>query len=119
MDHEEARVFEIDPKHTGVVTIEAPHRHIRHAQEVELAGGGEPPPTSSHFFRDIAKALEGAEEVLVTGPAASKLGFLKFVHAHDPALEPRIVGVETIAFAGDKQLLRYAQDYFKLSDPMR
>jgi stalled ribosome rescue protein Dom34 len=70
-------------------------------------------------LREIAKALEGAEEVLVTGPSMTKHEFFKFLHKHDPTLEPKVVGIESITDTSDGSFLRYAQQYFKLSDPMR
>ena len=78
-----------------------------------------PPEGRERFLREIAKALEGAEEVLVTGPSMTKHEFFKFLHKNDPSLEPKVVGIESITDTSDGSFLRYAQQYFKLSDPMR
>jgi hypothetical protein len=118
IDHDRARIFHVDPERIEEATVEAPpHRiHLRHPKGLVE---GESPHDSKRFFREVARALEGAEAVLVTGPSTTKLGFFKFLHEHDPTLEPRIVGIETVAHTSDGQLLRYAQQYFELSDPMQ
>jgi hypothetical protein len=38
------------------------------------------------------------------------------VHEHDRALEPRVVGVETVDHPTDRQLVAYAKKYFARSD---
>jgi len=52
-------------------------------------------------------------------PSRTKHTLFKFLHKHEPALEARIVGIETVNHSSDVVFLRYAQDYFKLTDPMR
>jgi stalled ribosome rescue protein Dom34 len=118
IDHDQARIFRVDPERVEEATVEAPPRRIELKHSKGLVEG-EPPHDSKRFFREVARALEGAEAVLVAGPSTTKLGFFKFLHKHDPTLEPRIVGIETIAHTSDGQFLRYAQRYFALSDPMR
>jgi hypothetical protein len=43
---------------------------------------------------------------------------LKHVHAHDPKLEARIVGVETVDHPTDGQLAAFARRYFQAADRM-
>jgi hypothetical protein len=62
--------------------------------------------------------LEGAEEVLVVGPSAAKLEFMRYVHKHDQATEAKIVGIETVDHPTDGQLVAYANQYFKRRDRM-
>ena len=118
LDQDQARIFHIDPERIEEDTLAAPpHRlHPKHPKKAKHDGE---PRASKRFLREIAKALEGAEEVLVTGPSTTKHEFFKFLHKHDPTLEPRIVGIESITDTSDGTFLRYAQEYFKLSDPMR
>ena len=54
------------------------------------------PADAERFYHDVADALDGVEEVLVTGPASAKLEFIKYVHKSHPTLVPKIVGVETV-----------------------
>ena len=118
LDQDQARIFHIDTDRIEEDTLAAPPRrlHSKHPKRVNDAGE---PRASKRFLREIAKALEGAEEVLVTGPSMTKHEFFKFLHKHDPTLEPKIVGIESITDTSDGSFLRYAQQYFKLSDPMR
>lgn len=53
------------------------------------------------------------------GPSTAKLAFLKFVHKSDHTLEPKIVGVETVDHPTDRQLVAYANTYFKRVDQLR
>lgn len=113
IDHAQARIFHIDPERIEEATISAPVHHI-HDQPTD-----EEPHDSKRFLREVALALEDGEAVLVAGPSRTKYTLFKFLRKHDPALEARIVGIETIAPASDGVFVRYAQDYFKLSDAMR
>ena len=64
----------------------------------------------------MARELEGAERVLIVGPSTAKLQFVRHAHKHDPALEPRIVGVETVDHPTDRQLVAYSKRYFALDE---
>jgi stalled ribosome rescue protein Dom34 len=118
IDHTEARVFHIDPESIEVMTICPPVHHV-HKRHPTPKVADDTPHDPKRFLREVALALEGAEAVLVTGPSQTKYTLFKFLHKHDPELEARIVGIETISHPSDGRFLRYAQDYFKLSDPMR
>ena len=63
--------------------------------------------------------LAEAAEVLVVGPGVAKLEFIKHVAKHEHALEPKIVGVETVDHPTDGQLVAYARRYFRAADRMR
>ena len=64
----------------------------------------------------VAAALAGADQVLVLGPSVTKLRFLPYAQKHDPALEPRIVGLETADHPTDRQLVAHIRQYFH--DPL-
>ena len=76
------------------------------------------PADAAHFYHEVAQALEGAEEILVVGPATAKLE-LKHLHKHDHTLAPKIIGVETVDHPTDGQLLKYVRGYFRAADRMR
>jgi stalled ribosome rescue protein Dom34 len=118
LDQDQARIFHVDPDRIEEETLTAPPRRLHSKHAKRLNEGGEP-RASKRFLREIAKALEGSEEVLVTGPSTTKHEFFKFLHKNGSTLEPRIVGIESITDTSDGSFLRYAQQYFKLSDPMR
>jgi hypothetical protein len=53
------------------------------------------------------------------GPSTAKLDLIRYVHQHEHALEPRVVGVETVDHPTDGQLIAYAKRYFERTDAMR
>lgn len=115
IDHQEARVFHVDPAGFDSAKIEAPQHHLhRH-----------PKPTAEHahpddqhkFFREVARSLDDAEKVLVVGPSTAKMQFLKYVHMHDPKLEPKVVGIETVDHPTDGQLVAHIKRYFDVGPP--
>jgi stalled ribosome rescue protein Dom34 len=110
IDHQEGRVFHVSPESFDESTIHAPlrepHRHVRRE-------GGEKnhPQDEQRFFHDVAHALEDAARILVLGPSTAKFHFLKYLHEHAHALEPRVIGVETVDHPTDRQLAAYVRRY--------
>jgi stalled ribosome rescue protein Dom34 len=114
LDHHEARVFHVAAAGFEESTIHAPLKHIRHPKHAQGLKAHE---NDNHdFFRELARALDGAGEVLVLGPSTAKLQFIRFLHAHEPALESKVVGVETVDHPTDPQIAAYAKQYFKAAD---
>jgi stalled ribosome rescue protein Dom34 len=115
LDHDEARIFHVDLESFDESKVHSPHHHFhRHPK-----GPHEPrehPDDQAHYFQQIAGALADAEEVLVMGPSTAKLHFLRYAREHAPALEPRIVGLETVDHPSDAQLVAYVKRYFAVSD---
>jgi hypothetical protein len=93
------------------------HRYLRRHPSVTAERSH--PADAQHYYRDVARALEDAAEILVVGPSTAKLEFIKYVHKHDHALEGRVVGVETVDHPTDGQLVAYARRYFRAADRMR
>jgi stalled ribosome rescue protein Dom34 len=118
LDHQEAHIFHIHRDNFDEATVKAP-QHIHHRHPKGLEGGKEHPDDTKRFFREVAHSLEAAEEILIVGPSTAKLEFLRYVHKHDQALEPRIIGIETVDHPSDGQLVAYAKKYFKRIDQMR
>jgi stalled ribosome rescue protein Dom34 len=116
LDHHEARVIHVQLDHFDEESIRSPKQHIHRHPKGGTAEHNHPDDLH-HFFREVARALDDSGEVLVVGPSTAKLQFLRYLHKHDPALESRIVGVETAAHPTDGQLVAHAKQYFKVSDP--
>jgi stalled ribosome rescue protein Dom34 len=118
IDRKEARIFHIHPDHIDESIVYAPkhdiHKHLKGPEGVK-----ERPNDAKRFFHDVAQALNGTDEVLVVGPSTAKLDFFRYVHEHDRALEPKIVGIETVDHPTDGQLIAYAKKYFKLGERIR
>ncbi len=114
IDDNEARIFHIRPHKIDEIDVTAPHVHHVHPKEPD--GAKKDPETTRRFFHEVARSLDGAREVLLLGPWTAKLQFLRYVHKHDHALEPRIVGIETVDHPTDSQLIAYARKYFDRND---
>jgi len=113
LDHAEAKIFHVDDERFDPKKIE-PHHHARRVNDERSD-----PAALRHYFDDIARALNDAEEILVVGPGSAKLEFIKHVHEHARALVPRIVGVETTRHPTDGELEAHARHYFHAADRMR
>jgi stalled ribosome rescue protein Dom34 len=74
---------------------------------------------SNTYFYQVARALDTADEILVVGPCATKLEFVKYMHKNDHAIDPRILGVETIAHLNDNALAGFAKLYFTIGGALR
>jgi stalled ribosome rescue protein Dom34 len=118
LDHEEAHVLRIDRETFDESTLRAPTHHVKRHPDRNAAERNHP-DDAKRFFHDVARALDSASEVLVVGPSTAKLHFLKYVHAHEPKLEQRIVGIETVDHPTDAQLAAFARHYFHGVDRMR
>jgi stalled ribosome rescue protein Dom34 len=116
LDHKEARIFHIDPYTIDEATVLAPLHNIHHKHPIGPEGPHDHPEDATRFLQAVAQALDGSEEVLVVGPGAAKHELVKYVTEHDRALEPKIVGVETVDHPSDRQLIAYAKKYFIRSE---
>jgi stalled ribosome rescue protein Dom34 len=114
IDHKEAKIFHIAAEGFDVTQVKAPHHHVKRKAEEQGSHAG-----NERYFRDVAAALEDADEILVVGPSSAKLDFFRHVHKHDHALEPKILGVETLDHPTDGQLAAYVRHYFQGKDRMR
>jgi stalled ribosome rescue protein Dom34 len=114
IDQNEAKLFRIDRESTETLELAAPQHHLhRHPKP---AAQHNHPADADHFYHSVVQALEGAQEVLVMGPARAKLELIKHIHKHDPAFVSKIVGVETVDHPTDKQMIAHARDYFIAAD---
>jgi hypothetical protein len=118
LDQHEARVFRLGGGSFDESTFRADSQHLRRHPD-HNASRSQHPEDQKRFFREVAHALAAADEVLVVGPSTAKLHFLRYAHAHEPGLEARIVGVETVDHPTDPQLAAFARRYFYEVDRMR
>jgi hypothetical protein len=118
LDQHEARIFHVGADSFDENTLRQNAKHVRRHPN-DKAAEAEHPDDLKRFFRALSGELEGADEVLVVGPSTAKLHFVKYVHAHDPGLEARIIGIETVDHPTDPQIAAYARKYFHKVDRMR
>lgn len=114
IDHHEAKIFQVGAEAFDESTVLAPQHHVH--RHPDRSAKREHPSDAQHFYRDVSRALDGWEEILVVGPATAKLEFIKYVHEHEHALSPRIVGVETVDHPTDRQLVAHVREYFRAGD---
>jgi len=117
IDHKEARIFEIEAEQVERSVVDSPGPHIhRHANEVPLRVRNHP-DDEHRYFREVARALEGDGQVLLVGPAQTKLHFFRYLHDHDRGLEGKIVGIESADHPTDAQLVAHLRSYFHEDAP--
>lgn len=103
MDHSEAHVLMFDREHVEAQRVKArTHHKTKHGQ----------PGSDKAFFDEVAKAVEGAQEVLVTGPANAKIEFRDHCKHHAHAVDKAIVDVVSADHPTDNQLVSMARQYF-------
>jgi stalled ribosome rescue protein Dom34 len=118
IDHHEARIFHVTIGSVDESVIKAPAHHI-HRHPKGPTDEHHHPDDMHHFFADVAKALESAEKILVVGPSTAKLQFLRYLQKHTPAIEPRVVGIETADHPTDRQLISHIKHHFGITDRIR
>ena len=108
MDHQEAHVVMFDREH-----IEAKRIHSRSHHKHQGKAGD-----TSAFYADVAKALTGTHEVLVTGPGLARNEFRDWCAAHQKSTAAAIVDSIASDHPSDGQLVALAKHYFKKFDAM-
>jgi stalled ribosome rescue protein Dom34 len=114
IDHNEAKVFHVDAEFEPSKI--KPHHHVKRHPTVTAEHAH--PADALHFFQEVEKALADVDEILIVGPGSAKLELIKHVHKHNHALEPKIVGVETVDHPTDGQLVAFVHRYFHAKDRM-
>jgi stalled ribosome rescue protein Dom34 len=118
IDHKEARVFNVDADKIDEATVAAPqHVHNKHPKGPE--GAKEHPDDAKRFFHEVVRSLEAAEEILILGPSTAKLELHRYLHKQQPAIEAKIVGIETVDHPTDGQIAAYAKKYFVRAERTR
>ena len=119
IDGNEAKIFHVDAEHFDEATVRSPKRHVhRHPKDQETRIRNHP-DDEHRFFHEVAGTLAEATAILIVGPAMTKLHFLRYLQKHDPALESRIVGLETADHPTDRQIVAHVRSYFHTSPPRR
>src|SRR5271169_4759536 len=118
IDHQNATAWHFSPTQQDEVAVHAKDQHQRiHSRKT--AHGGHKSPADPHFFDDVAKALSGAHEILVIGPAQTKQEFAGYLRDKHPQLAKAIVAVENADHPTDAQVLSYARRHFPALDRMQ
>lgn len=108
LDHTEAHVVHFDRDHTETQRIKARSHHKHQGKAADNAA----------FFGDIAAALSGAREVLLTGPGLARTQLREWVGQHLPLLDKAIVDSVATDHPSDAQLAALARQYFRKFDSL-
>jgi stalled ribosome rescue protein Dom34 len=114
IDHKEARIFHVHRDNVAAETVMAPLHHIHNKHPRGPEGAKEHPDDAKRFFHEVVRAVDKSEQILIVGPSTAKLEFSRYLHKHDPAVEAKVVGIETTDHPTDGQLAAYAKKYFEL-----
>jgi stalled ribosome rescue protein Dom34 len=117
LDHSEAHVIHVSPDDIEKSVVRPKHPHTKLHSRTGTLGAGRAPEDQA-YYHAIVQALAGAQEILVVGPAQAKLQLIKHIHAHDPSVANKVIGVETVDHPSDAQLVAYARHYFTVKDRM-
>lgn len=117
IDHDEAHVIHFNPDEAEELKVHSKHRsgHLHH--KAGQLGDGRA-PVDHDYYGQVEQALAGAQEILIVGPANSKLELEKHMQKHAKALADCIIGVETVDHPSDGQLLDLARKFFTAADRM-
>jgi stalled ribosome rescue protein Dom34 len=119
IDHNEAKVFHIAASTFDETTVPAANHHLHSRPKDQETRTHNHPDDEHRFFREVAAKLVDADQILLLGPSVTKLHFLRYLQKHDPALEPKVVGVETVDHPTDRQLVAHMRGYFHDGLPRR
>ena len=108
MDHQEAHVVMFDREHVEAQRIQSRSHHKHQGKAGDMAA----------FFAEVAQALTGTHEVLVTGPGSARNEFSDWCAAHQKSTAAIIVDSIASDHPSDAQLVAMAKQYFKKFDVM-
>jgi hypothetical protein len=118
IDHREGHVFSFNATAADKLVVHAhlPQTHLH--RKANAIGDGRAAPDPA-YLDEVAKALKGAGEILIAGPAGAKLELKKHIDRDWPDIARKVVGVESADHPTDGALLDHARRYFVAADRMR
>ncbi len=108
IDQSEAHVLMFDREHMLAQRIKS-RTHHKHQGKAD---------DSAAFFADVARALAGTHEVLLTGPGLVRTQFRDWCDSHLPAVADAVVDSIAADHPSDAQLVALARQYFRKFDAM-
>ena len=106
MDHQEAHVLMFDREHVESQRVKSRTHHKHQGKQND----------TTTMYAEIAKALEGTHEVLVTGPGKARDEFRDWCKQHHAHVT--IVDSVSSDHPTDAQVVAMARQYFKKFDNM-
>ncbi len=115
MDHAEALIFEFAGSDVTEHRIRPGDREGNIHHKAGSAGSGHA-HDSKAYLTAVANALQASHEILIIGHGTAKEELASFIRDHVPALEPRIMGVETVDQPTHGEILAFARKFFEAKD---
>ncbi|MEJ0037727.1 MAG: hypothetical protein WDO68_16905 [Gammaproteobacteria bacterium] len=111
IDDKEARVFRFDVEGFDRASVRSAHPD-RHVRRDTGRGSGFSAALSKSFFPRVAKALDDAGAILITGPANTKAELAEFLGRSWPQLAARVSGVASLDRPTNHALVSLVRDFF-------
>jgi stalled ribosome rescue protein Dom34 len=108
MDHQEAHVVMFDREHIEAQRIQSRSHHKHQGKAGDTAA----------FYAEVAKAITGTHEVLVTGPGSARNEFRGWCTSYQKGIAATVVDSISSDHPSDAQLVAMAKQYFKQFDAM-
>jgi len=119
MDGTEAKIFHVLDTRFDESIVRSPNHHIHRHPKDSRSRIHNHPDDEHRFFHEVAQTLVAADHILLTGPAVTKLRFLRYLLEREPRIEARVVGIETVDHPTDRQLVAHMRQYFHNHLPPR
>ncbi len=108
IDHQEAHVMQFDHDHVQAQRIKSRSHHKHQGKPHETAG----------LFVEVASALEGVHEILLTGPGLARDQFRDWCKSNQASVAKAVVDSVASDHPTDPQIVAMARKYFKKFDQM-
>ena len=103
-DHHTAQVVQFDDEQVQASNVRA-HKH-------PTAQHGSGVRAEHEFFADVCTALDGIEQVLVTGSHTAVADFRHYADKHRPQTAARIAAYEVVDHPSENQLVALGRAHF-------
>ncbi|CAN5263353.1 hypothetical protein BH10PSE10_BH10PSE10_03230 [soil metagenome] len=118
IDHLQARIFHVGLSGTDQVVLKS-HLSTQHLHHKANTIGSGNAAEDQGFLKHTAGAIQGAEQILILGPAGEKTVLNNYLREHAPASSDRIIAVEPADHPSDGEIVAYAKKYFKFGEAPR
>ena len=108
IDHQEAHVMQFDHDHVQAQRIKSRSHHKHQGKPHETVG----------LFSEVASALEGVHEILLTGPGLARDQFRDWCKSNQTSVANAVVNSVVSDHPTDPQIVAMARKYFKKFDQM-
>lgn len=118
IDHLQARIFHVGLSGTDQVVLKS-HLSTQHIHHKANTIGSGHVAEDQDFLKQIAEAVQGAEQILILGPSGEKTVLHKYLLNHAPHFSDRIIAVEPADHPSDSEIVAHAKHHFKFGEAPR